>query len=300
MRVIAPAKINLHLRVGPPRAGDGFHPLLSWMATVGLFDILDFTFVDQPGISLSCDDPSIPTDASNLVVKAASAMLSSPGASHNPDRGQVVTPNRGVRAALQKRIPVGAGLGGGSSDGASAALAMNALLGLNWPADRLAALASRFGSDLAFFFYGPSSVCTGRGEIVRPTPPPRPRSVLLIMPGLHMATPVVYRRFDEMALGDPETLAAAPDFEAWSTLPAEELLPRLVNDLEAPAFSISPQLAELRAAAEGVLGRTVRMSGSGSTLFTLFDSVDEARMAAMRVKADLETRAEAVELCPSV
>src|SRR5215212_7559163 len=74
LRVAAPAKINLHLRVGPP-AANGFHPLLSWMVTVGLFDNLEFTLTDQPGVHLSCDDPAVPCDASNLIVKTASALL---------------------------------------------------------------------------------------------------------------------------------------------------------------------------------------------------------------------------------
>src|SRR5436190_289022 len=104
MRVTAPAKINLHLRVGPPTA-DGFHPLVSWMTTVGLFDILDFTQTDDPsappGVRLRCDDPSVPTDASNLVVKTATALLDSLDASHNPDGG----PDRGEPSNRRRGLP---------------------------------------------------------------------------------------------------------------------------------------------------------------------------------------------------
>src|SRR5436305_148778 len=119
-RTPAPAKINLHLRVGPPTA-DGFHPLLSWMVTVALFDKLEFTLVDAPGVALSCDDPAIPVDASNLIVKTASALLETnraSGAAPSRDRQRP-----GVAISLIKRIPVGAGLGGGSSDGAFTLLA---------------------------------------------------------------------------------------------------------------------------------------------------------------------------------
>jgi 4-diphosphocytidyl-2-C-methyl-D-erythritol kinase len=310
MRVTAPAKINLHLRVGPPTA-DGFHPLVSWMTTVGLFDILDFTRVDDSsapsGVRLRCDDPSVPTDASNLVVKTATALLDSLDASHNPDDGGGRSASdaprrsfeaRSFEAALQKRIPVGAGLGGGSSDGAFALVALDRLLGLNWPAGRLANLAARFGSDLAFFLHGSSSICTGRGEVVSPTPRPRSRAVLLILPAIHMSTPAVYRRFDEMKLGDPTTIASQPDWLAWAALSARELLPLLVNDLEAPAFSIRPELGELRVEAERALGRVVRMSGSGSSLFTLYDEMDEAARAA-EVELSGGVRRVAVELCPA-
>jgi 4-diphosphocytidyl-2-C-methyl-D-erythritol kinase len=293
-RTPAPAKINLHLRVGPPTAGDGFHPLLSWMVTVALFDNLEFTLVDTPGITLSCDDPAIPRDASNLVVKTASALLDMTRAS-----GEARRSASGVAAALQKRIPVGAGLGGGSSDGAFTLIALDRLLGLNWSAQQLGDFAARFGSDLSFFFHGPSSVCTGRGQIVNPISIPKPRWAVLILPGIHMATPAVYRRFDEMGLGDAKSLEIQPSWTHWATLNALELLPLLINDLEAPAFSLSPPLAELHARATRIVGRIVRMSGSGSTLFTLFDDRDETESSANRLRLEVGVNAQVVELCPN-
>jgi 4-diphosphocytidyl-2-C-methyl-D-erythritol kinase len=300
LSVRAPAKINLHLRVGPPRAGDGFHPILSWMVAVGLFDKLEFVLVDRPGITLTCDDPVIPCDASNLIVKTASALL-------RPElvEGSAVPPSEarrrgivGISAALQKRIPVGAGLGGGSSDGASTLIVLNQLLGLNWPPDRLSDLAARFGSDLPFFFHGPSSVCSGRGEIVTPTPSLKPQWVVLILPGIHMATAGVYRRFDEMGLGNPDLLSDARDWRQLATLDALDLLPHLVNDLEAPAYSLSPPLADLHARATQAIGRIVRMSGSGSSLFTLFDAADEAHEGAEILRRQLAARVEVVERIP--
>jgi 4-diphosphocytidyl-2-C-methyl-D-erythritol kinase len=284
----APAKINLHLRVGPPTA-DGFHPLLSWMVTVALFDKLEFTVVDgTTGVALSCDDPAIPVDASNLIAKTAAALLETIGTS------------QGVAISLMKRIPVGAGLGGGSSDGAFTLLALARLLGLHWPAQQLGDFAARFGSDLSFFFHGPSSVCTGRGQIVKPIAAPKPRWAVLILPGIHMATPAVYRRFDEMQLGRAESLENPPDWRQWTTLAALDLLPRLVNDLEAPAFSLSQPLADLHARASAVANRIVRMSGSGSSLFTLFDEMDEAETSANRLRLELGVDTRAVELCPAL
>ena len=293
-RVKAPAKINLHLRVGPPTA-DGFHPLLSWMVTVGLFDNLEFTLVDLPGVALACDDPKIPCDETNLIAKAASALLEMAHSS-----AEMTRKVRGVAAALHKQIPVGAGLGGGSSDGAFTLVALNHLLGLNWSAQRLGEIAARFGSDLSFFLHGSSSICTGRGEIVRPIATPRPRYVVLISPVIHMATPAVYRQFDAMRLGDPAALQNAPDWQQWSMLNSLELLPLLVNDLEAPAFALSPQLAELHQSAAKIAGRIVRMSGSGSSLFTLYDDLIEAEKSADQLRLNLGVTVRAVELCPEI
>src|SRR3954463_3585034 len=135
MRVPAPAKINLHLRVGPRREADGFHPLLTWMTTVALFDTL--TLVRRPSdvaargdrdpFVLSCDEPSLPTDGRNLVVKAATALVDAAGSSPSTRTGEGSTGAGlpGVSAFLAKRIPSGAGLGGGSSDAAAALVGLN-------------------------------------------------------------------------------------------------------------------------------------------------------------------------------
>lgn len=291
MRVLAPAKINLHLRVGPRRQ-DGFHPLLSWMTTVGLFDTLTFSRLAAGPqvlpVTLRCDMPGLPCDERNLVVRIASALRNEWGADLPP-----------VQIDLEKRIPVGAGLGGGSSDGAYALMALNRLWRTGRAADVLSAFAARFGSDLSFFVHGPSSVCKGRGEIVAPVARPSARWAVLVLPRLSMPTPDVYRRFDQMNLGRDEDVENEPDWNRWTTLASEELLPRLVNDLEPPAFIIAPALGELRATVERILGRPVRMSGSGSSLFTLFDRQPEAHDAANRIERDLRERAIAVEISPN-
>jgi 4-diphosphocytidyl-2-C-methyl-D-erythritol kinase len=252
-----PAKINLHLRVGPARA-DGFHPLLTWMTTVGLYDRLTATRTGGTEVSMTCDDPSLPVDGTNLVVRAARALG--------------VT---GVRLHLEKSIPHGGGLGGGSSDAASVLVRLNELFELGHGTDRLAELAGMLGSDVPFFLFGPSSICRGRGEIVRPVPKPaRARWALLILPGIPVPTPAVYRQFDQMKLG--ADVEAEPDWAALAQMPAEFLLHELVNDLEPPAFALRPELGRLRQECEDAIGRTVRMSGSGSTLFSLFDQETDA------------------------
>ncbi|MDB5173709.1 MAG: ispE [Phycisphaerales bacterium] len=296
MRLLCPAKINLHLRVGPPRE-DGFHPLLSWFCTAGLFDTLTLersaagnadAHDARAIIALSCDDPSLPCDARNLVVKVAQAWAQESAAGG-------VWP---VTAALRKRIPAGAGLGGGSSDGARALAGLNVLWKTGRSADYLSGFAARFGSDLPFFFHGPSSVCSGRGEIVRPTPRPAARCVLLVLPAVVMPTPDVYKRFDAMGLGVSQDIDNEPDWEAWAELEADDLMAELVNDLETPAFAIAPELGVLREGVEKTVGRPVRMSGSGSSLFTLFDTDAEARAARTAVEHVHRVRCEAVELAP--
>ena len=386
LRVLAPAKVNLHLRVGPPRA-DGFHSLLTWMCTVSLFDTLTIeTSAARPGetvggrgeaslsksgfaghglnaasppldgrndsttvtpadaaagaagavIALTCDLPDLPCDADNLVVRVARAWhqqqqqlhrrrheeLCHSGESAEGGRGEAcgaaetaaaaamaVRRNVGgqdgaeiarIAVALGKRIPVGAGLGGGSSDAARTLLALERILlppDQRCAAEDLSAFAARFGSDLSFFILGDgSAICRGRGEQVTPIAPPGARWAVLILPNESMPTPAVYRKFDEMRLGRSEHVEREPDWKAWVEMPAKYLLGCLVNDLEAPAFAISPSLGALRGDAEQFLGRPLRMSGSGSSLFTLYDTEGEARPAAELAAARFGQRVECVEL----
>jgi len=314
MRLFAPAKINLHLRVAPLEGGaaaaDGFHPLLSWMCTVGLFDtllfdiLLDDTLLERLsaplGISLCCDDPNLACDHTNLIVRAADAVVRTAGEGGPPSRDQ-----GRLSMQLQKRIPAGGGLGGGSSDAARTVLGLDRLWNLRWPTQKLSEVAATLGSDVAFFCHGPSSICTGRGQIVRPIAIPSPRWVLLILPPISVPTGLVYRRFDELlSESDCEQLAAAvaiePPWDEWARLPAEALLPKLVNDLERPAFDLHPELNRTRGDVEQTLGRIVRMSGSGSSLFTLFDEHAAADNAAAMVAARFGVRAMALPLAPVI
>jgi 4-diphosphocytidyl-2C-methyl-D-erythritol kinase len=310
--VRCPAKINLHLRVGPARS-NGFHPLLTWMCTVGLFDKLTMRVAAEPAdrpngrlIELGCDDPLLPTDERNLVVR----MVQRWGETIDARRGRErVGSLPMIAAALAKRIPAGAGLGGGSSDGAFALLAADRLWtggrrddGTPRPAEDLSAFAARFGSDIPFFFHGPSAVCSGRGEVVRETARPTAvRWALLVLPELHMPTPEVYERFDALGLGRKEDVQTEPDWPVWADLPATELLARLVNDLEPAAFAIRPELGDLRRKIEQSVGRIVRMSGSGSSLFTLFDERGLAEAAKERIGREHRAmRSEVAEIAPNV
>lgn len=300
MRLLAPAKINLHLRVGK-RRDDGFHSLVSWFVTIGLFDNLVLQKRALPERSrsgadiaepmlLECDLPGLPCDGRNLVVKVANGL-----AEELASEGDLAP----IRAVLKKRIPMGAGLGGGSSDAARAILGLNQLWGVNRAADLLSSFAARFGSDLPFFLHGPSSICCGRGEIVQPIGKPAPRWAVLILPEIAMPTVAVYRSFDELGLGSEQDLRDEPDWKQWTGLDSAELLPRLVNDLEPAAFAVSSALGELRDQCQRALGRIVRMSGSGSSLFSLFDEAVEAKDVSAWLTRTMDQRASAVEISPN-
>jgi 4-diphosphocytidyl-2-C-methyl-D-erythritol kinase len=267
------------------------------MCTVGLFDnlTLEPARVDPSGsrhVTLVCDVPDLAVDQTNLVVRTAEGFLEAARTAN------AVPANAGFHATLAKRIPMGAGLGGGSSDGARSLVGLNAHLRTGWTVNALSAFAARFGSDMPFFIHGPSSICRGRGEQVRPIPPPKANWAVLLLPEIMMPTALVYRRFDEMGLGSDVDVEI--DWASWSHLSAERLLQNLVNDLETPAFAIAPALAELRSRAENIVNRPVRMSGSGSSLFTLFDTQAKADDAANHLSRQLSIRSLSVQLAPEL
>jgi 4-diphosphocytidyl-2-C-methyl-D-erythritol kinase len=311
MRLLAPAKINLHLRVGPRRE-DGFHPLLTWMTTVSLFDTLELSNVDPPGgggigggaagLSLATNDPTLPVDARNLVARAAAALADTrlPGRLGGLRRvGEGPLTGKRVSAFLHKRIPAGAGLGGGSSDAAATLVGLNRLWRMELSADELAQIGAALGSDVPFFLHGPSSVCSGRGEVVRPIEVPAAQWALLVMPNVAVSTAAAYAAFDAMGLGDEQAVVNEPDWSTWVRLDASNLLQRLVNDLEPAAFAVEPSVGQLRASLEAKLNRPVRMSGSGSALFTLYDAETEANHAARQL-ATIDARVEVVQVAPPI
>jgi len=326
MLLQAPAKINLHLRVGPMR-GDGFHPIATWMSTIGLFDTLMIDRSHRREVVLRCDTPGVPCDASNLVVKAAATLADSVakgssaglidssnslthftqteagGEAQDPDREPGIreggaTTDFGLLVTLHKRIPVGAGLGGGSSDGAFTLRALNHLWNLNWPRHQLIDLAKMLGSDAPFFLSGCSAICRGRGEEVEIIERAAIKWVLLIFWPKPLPTPQVYKKFDALRLGTDSNLKPEPPWTQWTKLNSLGLLPLLINDLEPAAFAIDPDLGQARSDLEHLLGRPVRMSGSGSSLFSLFDEKAQAEAAATLAMQQHKVQAITVELAP--
>lgn len=269
LTLVAPAKINLYLRVLGRRA-DGYHDLDSVFHTVGLADDVGLEAAPR-GVELTCSDKDL-EGTDNLAARAARALLDHLAATGHPAAG------RGVRIHLAKRIPPGAGLGGGSSDAAAVLRGLNALWELGLPAQTLAEIGAGVGSDVPFFVYGGAARVQGRGERVTPVAPLAHTWCLLVHPGVAVSTPAVYAAWDRArgasgltARAGAPIMGPAPEgAEAGADAPAERSAP--VNDLEAAACQVAPEIGKALAALRQAGGREARMTGSGAAVFCLAGS----------------------------
>ena len=270
MEVFAPAKINFYLRIRGKRA-DGFHELDTVMVPVSLYDRL----VIEPAkeLIMSCSDSSLPTDDSNLVMKAARKLA------------QVSGCTQGASIHLEKNIPHGGGLGGGSSDAASVLMALNSFWKLGLTREQLFPIAAQLGSDVAFFLWGGWCRCLGRGEIVEPFPPdrtPEPLRIFLIIPPWPVPTPPVYKAlkapaFDSNLTIEPLTVCADTVIKAISTTRYRtSQLDWQDNGLTDAAQNVEPRLLELTHCLEELFPGRWRMSGSGAVHFVLPDDNQKA------------------------
>ncbi len=255
----APAKINLSLRVLSKRP-DGYHEVDLLMARLDLEDELEFT--PAPELELVCNDPTLPVDENNLVLRAVREFEKAYGRRVH------------CRISLTKRIPHGAGLGGGSSDAAATLVALNEMLGTQYDREELAAMAAAIGSDVPFFINPVISRCTGRGEIVTPEPKLADwqSPVVILKPAFGVSTPDAYKR-----LHDARRVKGLP----YGIQKVRGV--GLMNDLERPVFAKFPVLGLLKSwliSKPGV--RAAMMSGSGSALFALTDTPEQAQQIALQ------------------
>lgn len=275
--IFSPAKINLSLAI-TGRRPDGFHELVSVVARLGSGDTLHAERVAEDGrLTLVCDAEGVPTDGSNLILKAAAKFVEATGW-----RG-------GVRFVLEKRIPVGAGLGGGSSNAVAALRALERLSGVALDPEGRHALAASLGSDCPLFWHDGPVVMRGRGERLDTLPDGAARRiagrrVLVFKPEFGVSTPWAY-----------QALAARPDWyasaeaeesrlAAWiadSAAPAERLL---INTLERPVFAKWVALPTMLAWLRERHGLDARMSGSGSACFALLQTDTDAAEAIATVR----------------
>jgi 4-diphosphocytidyl-2-C-methyl-D-erythritol kinase len=271
----SPCKINLILNILGKRP-DSFHELETVMQPVNLFDELHFER-GGGGIQLTCDVPTLPVNSKNLVYRAAEAFLKL----HNL--------RAGVRIHLKKRIPLAAGLGGGSGNAATTLLGMNELFGSPLPVQALESIAAMLGSDIPFFLHHQPALATGRGEKVQPLenfPALRGKAFLLIHPGFGISTPWSYQnlvRFPEALNGKKgraADLIAKLQTDDWPAVAGG-----FYNSLEAPAFDKFPvlQLYQEFLRAHGAL--VSLMSGSGSTTFAITKNLAAAEALAEKFKA---------------
>lgn len=255
----APAKVNLSLEVGPPDRS-GYHPLRSLVQTIELLDIVDLEEAEDD--RLTVEGAADLDEHDNLVWKAAD------GAARGGRR-----PRLDIK--LGKRIPIAAGLGGGSSDAAATLSAVAPMVGL--PETELAAIASRIGADVPLFLVGGTMRMEGYGERITAETSLRDFAIGLVVPDIALVTPDVYRRWDEM--GGP----AGPAFEGRPLPPSLRVHGALRNDLTPAALSLATGLGDLISELGREWEAPVLMSGSGPTLFACFPGLDEAEDAIRQV-----------------
>lgn len=265
----SPAKVNLFLEVLGKR-DDGYHEIATVMQRISLHDTLTFERAPRD-IEITCSDPRIPTDERNLVWQAVAALRERSGGKW------------GCRVTLEKRIPAGAGLGGGSSNAGVALRAVNGLQGLGYRQTALCEIGSSLGSDIPFFLDGPTAICRGRGEIVEPIDAASVFHYVLLLPALHVSTAEVYAQ-----LGTSLTACHEDDSVVTSGLTVGDpgqVGAGLFNRLEAPALALHPQLAEWAQAVSRLGCCGAVMSGSGSALFALCHDAQEAEAVMEQLEA---------------
>jgi 4-diphosphocytidyl-2-C-methyl-D-erythritol kinase len=267
LRVPAYAKINLGLEVLGLRA-DGYHELRTLFQTIDLHDDLTIEPA-RKGITLVCDDPTLPTDDGNLAVRAARELL------------RFARVEAGISATLVKRIPVAGGLGGGSSDAAAMLMALDNLFDLGLGITGLLPVARRLGADVPFFLYGGTALGLSRGDEIYPLRRQIKAHVVVVDPKRPVSTAAVFRRVDAR-LTPRENGYTIYRFVS-SELDGFDGYRVLANDLEEAALEEAPDLARSLRRIRGILSSEgalfVSLSGSGSSFFGLFDDAAAARRA---------------------
>lgn len=268
MQLFAPAKINLWFRIKERRA-DGFHEIETLMAPLSLADRLSIERAGREGpIRFSCDDASLPTGDDNLVVRAAKLFREAAGVSEE------------IKIRLEKMIPHGAGLGGGSSDAATTLLGLNELFEEGLSQNELLKLAAQLGSDIPFFIERSAALCAGRGEIVTPITLAAKLDLLLLKPDFAVPTAWAYSRW-----------RASQELPGIDYSAQESSGLTFVNDLERPVFEKFLCLARLKTWLRKQPEVAVAlMSGSGSTVYAVLRESSSSAELAARASAELDPK----------
>ena len=274
-RATAYAKVTLSLRV-LGRRGDGYHDIEALVVSVGdPHDAVEVEAVPHPGgVSFLVEGEvvDVPTGPANLAMRAGEAVMLRAGRS-----------GHGVRMTLRKKIPAGAGLGGGSADAAAAMEAVRRMLDLELSDAEMLEIGAEIGSDVPFCLTGGAAWIRGRGEQLEPVELPVGVPYLLAIPPFRLSTPTVYAAWDE--LGGPRSRRLVPGFGAVATL-----LPELSNDLEPAAEAVEPRLVEFREALERIVGVPALLAGSGSTYVVPVPGDKVGRIDAVAKKVRRELR----------
>lgn len=278
IRVRCHAKLNLFLKVFGKRP-DGFHDIISVMQSVDLADTILIDAAEEDGIEITCSEPQVPTDSSNLVWRAAEVLAEESGREIG-----------GLRFVIDKDIPPMAGLGGGSADAAGALAGLVRLWDLDVESGALFDLAARLGSDAPFCLLGGTAMAAGRGEKLEPLPVglgdrmPEPGAFLLVVPPLRIETRRAYDALDmsrEKEARKWENLRReyTETREVWQTAVSEGSFPVLFhNDFETPILQAYPELRAIHTHLRNFSGHAV-LSGSGSCMFAYYERATEAHAA---------------------
>lgn len=270
VRLPAFAKINLCLHVLGKRP-DGYHELRTIFQAISLRDTLELSRTSQPGILLETDDPSLPAGPENLVYRAIDAVACEIGF-----RG-------GIRARLEKRIPVARGLGGGSSDAAAAIIGMLRLTKKKLPLARLMEIAARLGADVPFFLFGGRAMAVNRGDEIYPLPDGPRRTIVVVSPkDIGVSTKDAYQWLS----AELTNRAKPPNIWGFCALCWSRQESGISNDFEGPVFGRHPRLGEIR---DGLLKRgaaDAALAGSGSAVFGVFRNPAQARRTARSFRED--------------
>lgn len=270
LKLLCPAKINIFLKVISKRP-DGYHDIYSLMQPVSLYDELTIEVSEGEGIELRCPGTGLPEDSRNLGWRAAELFLNETGL------------KRKVSLEIKKNIPVGAGLGGGSSDAAGVLMGLDSMLEARLGEGRLRDLAARLGSDCPFFILRSSALASGRGEVLEKTVLPG-YFYILINPGFQVSTAWAYNNF-ALTKGKEDNILTYSNgvFREISRIPEV-----LKNDLEAVTAEKHPEIAVLKRDLIEAGARGALMSGSGPTVFGVFPERSQAEAALKRLKAKLD------------
>jgi 4-diphosphocytidyl-2-C-methyl-D-erythritol kinase len=268
LRVKSYAKINWTLDVLFKRE-DGFHELRTIYQTVSLHDTLTLTRTDS-AIEIICDDAGVPADESNLVYKAAKALREATGT------------KAGARIEIEKRIPVAAGMGGGSSNAAATLLGLQRLWQLDLDDRRLTEMAANLGSDVPLFLLGGTLLGIGRGEEVYPITEVTGQHLLLVNPGIAVATAAAYQKLSRLTRQESPRIIPFTFFAAKDT---RRLPLSAKNDFEAVVLTEYPEIAAIKLRLNELGARHALMSGSGATVFGVFDNLVTSERAREAMRA---------------
>ncbi len=270
------AKINCSLLILGKRP-DGYHEIRTVLQTVSLHDTLRFATASQPEILLSCDDPVIPTDQNNLIVRAAIALR---------DRYKV---RAGARIHLEKRIPVQGGLGGGSSNGAVTLLGLARLWTVRTNVSELTELGAGLGSDVPFFLGGGRALGTGTGTSLSSLPDLASQHLLIVAANATVATAEAYKALSLAALTtrNSDSILAisrgSTNSSDWDQGPVSD---DLENDFEQVIFDIEPEIGRVKNALLQAGARSALLAGSGSSVFGIFDNREAQQRALEQIRAE--------------